>query len=113
MQVLSPDRWGCGHIIRWCSSANPPDPNNPDQNTYTNTANDFALYNALGGVAAGRSVSVGAENETFTGVVTPNGKLGFGTGFLIKGLATGNATFTPAMIAPDNGGDDQSLVMVM
>lgn len=98
--------WAHNTIV---SSGNPPDPNNPDTSTYTNSANDFALYNVLGGVAAGRYISTSNENETFTGVQTPNGKLGFGTGFLIAGLASGNAVFKPSMSsATDNGGENQS-----
>ena len=98
--------WAHNTIV---SSGNPPDPNNPDTSTFTNTANDFALYNVLGGVAAGRYISTSTENGTFTGIQTPNGKLGFGTGFLIAGLNSGNAVFKPSMSsATDNGGEEQS-----
>ena len=51
-------------------------PNPDDPSTYRFTANDFALYNVLGGVAAGRWINASDENTTYTGIDTPNGKLG-------------------------------------
>ena len=70
-------------------------PNDP--NFYRNSANDFALYNVLGGVAAGRQINFSPENGTFTGVQTPNGKLCFGTGFGIYSTGTGNIIYEDSM----------------
>lgn len=102
-KVTGPIRlWGHNTLV---SEANV----NPlDSNAFRFSANDFALYNVMGGVAAGRWINVSDENTTYTGVETPNGFLGFGTGFLIKGIADDVVTFKESMIAPDNGGADQS-----
>jgi len=67
-------------------------PNDP--HPYTNSANDFALYNVLGGVAAGREISTSPDQGTSTGIQTPNGKICFGTGFAILALAAGNSMRT-------------------
>ena len=102
-KVTGPIRlWGHNTLV---SEANV----NPlDSNAFRFSANDFALYNVMGGVAAGRWINVSDENTTYTGVETSNGFLGFGTGFLIKGIADDVVTFKESMIAPDNGGADQS-----
>lgn len=63
-------------------------PNEP-AGVYHFSANDYALYNILGGVAAGRNINTSIENETYTGVLTPNGKICFGTGFLMQASTTG------------------------
>lgn len=102
-KVTGPIRlWGHNTLV---SEANV----NPlDSNAFRFSANDFALYNVMGGVAAGRWINISDENQTYTGVETPNGILGFGTGFLIKGIADDVVTFKESMIAPNNGGADQS-----
>jgi len=103
-----------GPIMLWAHNTivSPANINPNDPNAFRFSANDFALYNVLGGVAAGRSYSTSAENETFTGVPIPNGKLGFGTGFLIRATgAGGTAVFTSDMSTSSNGGENQSFRM--
>lgn len=84
--------------------------NNPDDpgSQYRNSANDFALYNVLGGVAAGRQISTSPENATYTGIQTPNGRLCFGTGFGVYSIGTGDVVYNDIMRRTDNGGEDQS-----
>ena len=53
------------------------------------TANDYAVYNYLGGT--GTSAAPGSNNSV------PNGKIAAGQSFFIKGLANGNATFQNSM----------------
>ena len=58
------------------------------------TSNDFAVYNVLGGVNAGKNISVGGESGTINYDI-PDGKIAFGTGFFM--LGSGSATFKPTM----------------
>lgn len=74
-------------------------PNDP--NYYRNSANDFALYNVLGGVASGRQINNSPENGTYTGIQTPNGKLCFGTGFGIYSTGSGNIVYNNGMRTSD------------
>lgn len=87
-------------------SNNNVNPNDP--NFYRNSANDFALYNVLGGVAAGRQINTSPENTTYTGVQTPNGRLCFGTGFGVYSIGTGDVVYDNTMRTTDNGGENQS-----
>lgn len=90
-----------GPIMLWShntviSSANI----NPNDSTsiYRNSANDFALYNVLGGVAAGRQISTSPDQVIQTDIQTPNGKICFGTGFGIYGIGSGGTvTFENGM----------------
>lgn len=54
------------------------------------TVNDYAVYNALGGVGTA-ATSIGV-NTTI-----PTGKIASGQGFFVQGLANGNATFNNTM----------------
>jgi hypothetical protein len=83
--------WAHNTIIS-SENINPSDPN-----AYRYSANDYAMYNVLGGVAAGREISTSVENETFTGIQTPNGLLCFGTGFGMLATTTGSVTFNTTM----------------
>jgi len=77
-----------------------------------NSANDFALYNLLGGVAAGRQISTSPDNTNIsTGIQTPNGKICFGTGFGIYSIGNGNIVYDNSMRTADNGGETQSFRM--
>jgi len=62
------------------------------------TANDYATYNFMGGLAtATAAVALGVNNTP------PTGKIASGQGFFIKGLSNGVATFTNAMrVAANN-----------
>lgn len=102
-----------GPIMLWThntltsnANVNPNDPNN----AYVNSANDFALYNVLGGVAAGRQISTSADVNTpiSTGIQTPNGKICFGTGFGIYSISSGNILYDNDMRTDSNGGETQS-----
>ena len=55
-------------------------------NNYTNS--DYASYNYMGGVGTSAALSGGSS---------PNGKIGSGQSFFIKGLAAGNAIFNNTM----------------
>ncbi|MGV3697502.1 fibronectin type III domain-containing protein [Flavobacterium sp.] len=62
------------------------------------TANDYAIYNYLGGAGTRPAISIGGLNFS-----TPNGKIASGQGFFIKGLTNGTATFKNSMrIAGNN-----------
>lgn len=94
--------WSHNTVIS-SGNSNPNDPN-----YYTNSANDFALYNVLGGVAAGREISTSADQGTSTGIQTPNGKICLGTGFGIYSIGSGNVIFENNMSTSSNGGETQS-----
>lgn len=67
--------------------------NNPiTANNYT--ASDYAVYNYMGGV--GTAPALGLNNNI------PNGFIGAGQSFMIKGLATGTATFKNSMRVSGN-----------
>lgn len=85
---------------------------NDSTSTYRNSANDFALYNVLGGVAAGRQISTSADNGTQTGIQTPNGKICFGTGFGIYGISSGNVVYDNTMKTTGDNSDAQSFRLV-
>ena len=96
-----------GPIYLWAhntliSSANfnPNDPNN----VYLNSANDFALYNVLGGVSAGREISTSPDTGTSTGIQLPTGKICFGTGFGVMSIGTGNVVYDDIMRYTDTSG---------
>lgn len=101
-----------GPIMLWShntllsgTNVNPNDPN-----VYVNSANDFALYNVLGGVAAGREISTAPDNPevTNTGIQTPNGKICMGTGFGVYSIGNGNIIYDDSMRTSNNGGETQS-----
>jgi hypothetical protein len=65
---------------------------NPDPNwAYTYSLNDYAAYNAVGGVG------VGLGTAATSGGSAPNGKIAAGQGFFATGIATGTVNFTNAM----------------
>jgi hypothetical protein len=64
------------------------------------TDSDYAMYNVLGGCAAGKSIDPNSVNNNVSGVVIPNGKVQYGTGFFIEGRNSGTATFNDAMHSP-------------
>jgi len=99
-----------GPIMLWTHNTILSDSNtNPnDSNVYVNSANDFALYNVLGGVASGRQISTSPESGTNTGIQTPNGKICFGTGFGIYSIGSGSVIYDNTMRTNDNGGQTQS-----
>lgn len=59
-------------------------------------ADDYAIYNYLGGTGTSASPNPGLNSEI------PTGKIASGQGFFIKGLANGTATFTNAMRVAGN-----------
>lgn len=60
------------------------------------TVNDYAVYNALGGIGTA-ATNLGVNNTI------PTGKVASGQGFFVQGLANGNATFNNTMrIAGNN-----------
>lgn len=104
-----------GPIMLWShntiiSSANI-NPNDPTS-TYRNSANDFALYNVLGGVAAGRQISTSADNDTQTGIQTPDGKICLGTGFGIYGISSGNVVYDNTMKTTGDNNNAQSFRLI-
>lgn len=54
------------------------------------TANDYAVYNLVGGVGT-HAINLGLNNTA------PTGKIASGQGFFIQGLTTGQATFNNSM----------------
>lgn len=62
---------------------------------YQYTGSDYAVYNYLGGIVGG--VPTGAATNPGVSVLPPNGKIGSGQGFFIKGLTNGTATFKNTM----------------
>lgn len=63
---------------------------------------DYALYNVLGGVSAGRNVSMRSTNVRIpanhrNNWDTPDGKIYMGTGFFVRSTGSGSATFRPSM----------------
>jgi len=104
-----------GPIMLWSHNTLLSDANvNPnDPNVYVNSANDFALYNVLGGVAAGREISTSDDvtGVTSTGIQTPNGKICFGTGFGVYSIGNGNIIYDDSMRTASNGGEIQSFRM--
>ena len=58
-------------------------------------ASDYAVYNYTGSTATAAAAGPGVS----AGVI-PNGKIASGQGFFIKGLASGNATYTNTMRVP-------------
>lgn len=95
-----------GPVYLWSHNTVANTLNDPSSLLIPFSANDYALYNVLGGVAAGRNINSSFENGTYSGIQTPNGTICFGTGFLIKAIGSGNATFTSDM----NGGNNGSVV---
>ena len=84
-----------GPVYLWTHNTviSPNNPIDPDPSPYRYTKNDYAIYNVLGGVAAGRSIGI-LPNNTINGeIVIPNGKVCFGTGFFVTGIGTGNVNF--------------------
>ncbi len=72
--------------------------NTPPNAALQYTGSDYAVYNYLGGTGTNTATSVGGLNFSL-----PNGKIGAGQGFFIKGLANGTATFKNSMrIAGNN-----------
>ncbi len=55
------------------------------------TANDYAVYNYLGGTGTSAATNSGLNTSV------PNGKIASGQSFFIKGLTSGNATFLNSM----------------
>lgn len=55
------------------------------------TANDYAVYNYLGGTGTMSAPNLGVNNSV------PNGKIAAGQSFFVKGLSNGNATFLNSM----------------
>lgn len=55
------------------------------------SANDYAVYNYLGGTGTTSAPNIGGNNSL------PNGKIASGQSFFIKGLTSGNATFLNSM----------------
>lgn len=89
-----------GPVFLWThntviSTSNPSDPSNTSPYRYS--ANDYAMYNVLGGVESGRSISTSAENGLYAGIQVPSGKLCFGTGFFVTGIGTGTVNFEDNM----------------
>lgn len=84
-----------GPISLWTHNTviSPNNPSGPDYSPYRYSQNDYAIYNVLGGVAAGRNISTSPENGTFAGIQVPSGKICFGTGFFVEAIGTGNVTF--------------------
>jgi hypothetical protein len=62
------------------------------------TINDYAVYNALGGVGTA-AVNLGVNNTI------PTGKIASGQGFFVQGLANGNATFNNTMRVAGNNAE--------
>lgn len=62
------------------------------------TINDYAVYNALGGIGTA-AVNLGVNNTI------PTGKIASGQGFFVQGLANGNATFNNTMRVAGNNGE--------
>ncbi|UPT70007.1 MAG: choice-of-anchor J domain-containing protein [Flavobacterium sp. JAD_PAG50586_2] len=62
---------------------------------YQYTGSDYAIYNYLGGVVGG--VPTGPATNPGINVLPPNGKIGSGQGFFIKGLLNGTASFKNTM----------------
>jgi hypothetical protein len=62
------------------------------------TINDYAVYNALGGVGTA-AVNLGVNNTI------PTGKIASGQGFFVQGLASGNATFNNTMRVAGNNAE--------
>lgn len=78
---------------------------------YNFSGNDYSMYNLLGGVAAGRSISSSIENGSYTGIQIPNGRICYGTGFGVIGsntTSTGQVNFNNNMRTSDNRGETQS-----
>ena len=70
--------------------------NTPINASYQYTGSDYASFNTLGGVGT-------AATNPGLNMTVPNGKIASGQGFFIKGLASGNATFSNSMrIAGNN-----------
>ena len=72
-------------------------------NTFNFSALDFAAYNLLGGINAGRYITLGADGTTRIPVSNrenqdiPDGKIAFGTGFYVRTVGSGTATFKTNM----------------
>ena len=62
------------------------------------TINDYAVYNALGGVGTA-AVNLGVNNTI------PTGKIASGQGFFVQGLSNGNATFNNTMGVAGNNAE--------
>jgi hypothetical protein len=65
--------------------------NTPLDASYQYAGSDYAVWNILGGTNTHPATNPGINMNT------PNGNIGTGQGFFIKGLATGVATFTNSM----------------
>ncbi len=75
--------------------------NTPLNASFQYVASDYAIYNYLGGVVGG--IPTQASGNSGVSVSPPNGKIGSGQGFFIKGLSSGIATFKNSMrIAGNN-----------
>ena len=67
---------------------------------YSFTTNDYAIYNLLGGVSAGRDISNQIPVPSYQlNLNIPDGKIAFGTGFFV----VGSATFKPDMATSSGG----------
>jgi hypothetical protein len=68
---------------------------------YNYSDSDYAMYNVLGGCAAGTKIfDPSGTNGNGHGLIIPDGKVQYGTGFFIQGRNSGTATFTEAMRIP-------------
>ncbi len=77
-----------GSIYLWTHNTNASG-SNPGPSPLNFSTSDYAIYNILGGVRAGRNnVSLSNINDTNNSFI-PNGKLQFGTGFFIVGTGGG------------------------
>jgi hypothetical protein len=61
----------------------------PGNVIYNFSPNDYALYNVLGGVSAGRAVTKDANENLIYNMNIPNGKIYLGTGFFVLGYGSG------------------------
>ena len=74
----------------------------PGSSIFNFSSVDYAMYNALGGVSAGRNVSMNSFNTLIptnsrNNYDTPDGRLSFGTGFFVRSVGAGSATFRSTM----------------
>ena len=85
-----------GSIYLWTHNTNASS-SNPGASQINFSTSDYAIYNIMGGVRAGRNNVSGANTNNTNNSYIPNGKLQFGTGFFIAGTGGGLAQFTNAM----------------
>jgi Secretion system C-terminal sorting domain len=91
--LQDPSNTGAGTMYFWTHNTLQSTSGN-GSGVYRFTSNDFATYNLLGGVNAGKDISAGGSSGT-NNYDIPDGKIAFGTGFFL--LGSGSATFKTTM----------------